>query len=276
MFSWRWTTDARAVRAALEAAACGLPLLEVRGGALRDLPAVEPLAGGENATDVAVRLLTDDAFYGAMVQRSLDLAAHHSLEAFYQAWSDVADAACGWLPLRERIVESAPAAPQAALPAHTFPLSSAQGWGIADDLAQLEAMAGVMLPDYEVRSPTPVVGPLIAWVRRNLTSHLREPYLDPTLRRQEAFNRRAVAGLEEAVALLEQQRCRLDVTQASMPALREHVARLTAQLDALPNAPPNALSAADAAAAARAVAELRNTLAEIERLLAAQLGDDAS
>ena len=38
---------------------------------------------------------------------------------------------------------------------------------------------------------------LIAWVRRNLTSHLREPYLDPTLERQVAFNRQLVNELRE-------------------------------------------------------------------------------
>lgn len=70
-------------------------------------------------------------------------------------------------------------------------------------LEALERQADVMQRGYEVRSRVPIVGPLIAWVRRNLTSHLREPYLDPTLERQVAFNRTAVAWMKDVQARLE-------------------------------------------------------------------------
>ena len=53
----------------------------------------------------------------------------------------------------------------------------------------LSAAAQVSMPDYQVRSDVPVVGDLVAWARRNLTSHLREPYLDPIIARQEAYNK---------------------------------------------------------------------------------------
>jgi len=55
-------------------------------------------------------------------------------------------------------------------------------------LQTIERQADVMLHDYRVHSGVPVVGGVVAWLRRNLTSHLREPYLDPMFDRQVAFN----------------------------------------------------------------------------------------
>lgn len=55
-------------------------------------------------------------------------------------------------------------------------------------LARLRAMAQVGRPDYQVRSDAPLVGDLIARLRRNLTAHLREPYLDPIIADQQQFN----------------------------------------------------------------------------------------
>ena len=78
-----------------------------------------------------------------------------------------------------------------------------QEYGIAipvttlDLEAMLEYQTDIMSRDYQVRSHIPLIGGLIAWVRRNLTSHLREPYLDPALERQVAFNRQLVHLLQE-------------------------------------------------------------------------------
>lgn len=72
--------------------------------------------------------------------------------------------------------------------------------------ARLEALtrqADVIDRGYEVHSKLPIVGHLVAWVRRNLTSHLREPYLDPTLERQVTFNRTATAWMKDAQARLQ-------------------------------------------------------------------------
>jgi hypothetical protein len=71
--------------------------------------------------------------------------------------------------------------------------------------ARLEAtarQADVMFRDYQVRSKVPIIGPFIAWTRRNLTSHLREPYLDPTLERQVTLNHDLVVALREMMQLL--------------------------------------------------------------------------
>jgi glycosyltransferase involved in cell wall biosynthesis len=69
----------------------------------------------------------------------------------------------------------------------------------AQQLAALRQSAQVGMPDYMVRSGAPVVGPLIAWLRRTLTSHLREPYLDPIIARQEQFNRQVLDVLLPAI-----------------------------------------------------------------------------
>lgn len=81
------------------------------------------------------------------------------------------------------------------------------------DVALLRERADVMLRTYSVKSKVPLIGGIIAWVRRALTSHLREPYLDPTLERQVALNRDLIdlvlqlqasqTVLAERVAILE-------------------------------------------------------------------------
>jgi hypothetical protein len=79
--------------------------------------------------------------------------------------------------------------------------------------ARLEAtgrQADVMERGYQVRSKLPVFGPLIAWIRRNLTSHLREPYLDPALERQVALNRELIAILGDLLQLQADQEARLE------------------------------------------------------------------
>ena len=68
-------------------------------------------------------------------------------------------------------------------------------------LAGLNQQADVMLHGYTIHSHMPVVGQLIAWVRRNLTSHLREPYLDVIIERQVQVNRQVVGELQAVVQL---------------------------------------------------------------------------
>ncbi len=69
----------------------------------------------------------------------------------------------------------------------------------AQQIAALRRGAQVGDPGYVVRSGAPVVGPLVAWLRRTLTSHLREPYLDPIVARQEQFNRQVLDVLLPAI-----------------------------------------------------------------------------
>lgn len=287
------------IQAALEAAACGLPFLEMQEGVLDVLLAgQEPVPVDENtkreatrdpAAATAIRLLTDSAFYGMMARRSLDLAAHHAQEVTWSQWGAMVDMARGWLARRESAggVAALPGdipafeAVSEPSPSSMYPQGAGEpAWSIADDLDQLKAMAHVMLKGYEVRSPTPVAGPLIAWVRRNLTSHLREPYIDPTLQRQEAFNLRVIAGIEELAARLDEAQAalgggKLDQAQedaiaaesgaAALARAGELAVQLEALLDSLAIDEDNATQM-------QAAADLRASLAELQRLVAGAPG----
>lgn len=62
-------------------------------------------------------------------------------------------------------------------------------------LPALAAQADVADREYTVQSQIPVIGPLIAGIRRKMTSHLRERYFDPIIERQVSFNKKLVAAL---------------------------------------------------------------------------------
>jgi hypothetical protein len=99
------------------------------------------------------------------------------------------------------------------------------GVGLSPHLQrQLQQMAQVGMPGYTVRSGLPVVGRLIAWGRRQLTSHLREPYLDPMIERQETFNNELLRTL---VPMLEQSLHEQRRLGREVEALRAQLARGT-------------------------------------------------
>ncbi len=99
-------------------------------------------------------------------------------------------------------------------------------------LAKMEAGADIMLRGYRVRSKVPVIGPLIAWARRNLTSHLREPYIDPIFERQVAFNRAAIDLLRAIHCKVTDWRLResYNARVNSLCEIREEISRLKGQL----------------------------------------------
>jgi glycosyltransferase involved in cell wall biosynthesis len=110
------------------------------------------------------------------------------------------------------------------------PARAAQAY--AELLEPLRDLGQVTRPDYRVRSSAPVVGGLIAWLRRNLTSHLREPYLDPILAQQERFNQAIQAQLAELARLVwradqqESLRKQVEAQQAQLAELRARIAEL--------------------------------------------------
>jgi hypothetical protein len=79
----------------------------------------------------------------------------------------------------------------------TIGLSPSRSGLPQDHLKQLSSRADIILRGYQVRSSLPLVGKALAWLRRNSTSHLREPYLDPILERQVLFNKQMVEMLNE-------------------------------------------------------------------------------
>jgi O-antigen biosynthesis protein len=87
----------------------------------------------------------------------------------------------------------------------------------------LRTAAHVAMPDYQVRSSTPLIGRFIVWLRRNLTSHLREPYLDPIIARQEAYNKQILDMLLPA----------LERSQHTQQRLERQIRLLERQIEAL-------------------------------------------
>jgi hypothetical protein len=101
----------------------------------------------------------------------------------------------------------------------SLPVSAAASPGPSSPAA-LKAMlelvrdrADVALRGYVVRSRLP----LVAWLRRNLTSHLREPYLDPIIERQVAFNQDVLTWMEQSLERID----RLDARLSRLEALLE-------------------------------------------------------
>lgn len=182
----------------IEAMASGVPVVASR---VASHPWVVSEAGvlcePEDPTDMArqvVQLLQDDIRYGRLVQRGLERVRAFSIEAYDAGFADIVDEAMRWvqaLPPVQRQDEDAPM--RAGLQP---PSGVRRGRMLIDDLTELYAESDVMLRPYVVRSKLPILGPLIAWVRRNLTSHLREPYLDPMMERQVSFNRQLIDAVE--------------------------------------------------------------------------------
>ncbi|MCX6044126.1 MAG: glycosyltransferase family 1 protein, partial [Chloroflexi bacterium] len=188
------------------------------------------LAKPDDATDLAAQLvnvLRNDQLYGELMQRGLARAKEFSLEQYNIHWIEIVAEATAWLPqrpypfmrlpplasLKEKTSQELPIGVQAAPNLLTLTLT--------EDVAQLQAAADVMIKNYTVRSGLPVIGGLLAWLRRNLTSHLREPYLDPMFRRQEGFNWLVVHTFHHLVHQL---------AQVSQPTNDDRVAKLEAEV----------------------------------------------
>ncbi len=214
----------------IEAMASGVPLVASKATAhpwVMDEAGL--LAEPDNAADLAaqiIRVLTDDQLHGELAQRGLAPAKEFSLENYEAGWRKVVAEATAWLPEQAAHHRTlAPALPQRAVPVAQAPTA---------ELTWLEKAADVMQRGYVVRSNAPLVGPLLAWVRRNLTSHLREPYLDPTLERQVAFNRE-VANTLQRLAIKNDNGTPADMVQ-QISRLEAQIAELQAQVSDLTRA----------------------------------------
>lgn len=90
-------------------------------------------------------------------------------------------------------------------------------------LTHLRAGGVVGNPGYQPSSRLPVVGRWVSALRRQLTSHLREPYLDPIIARQEQYNQRVVDAL---LQVFEQQNHAQARLMRRLRALESQVAAL--------------------------------------------------
>lgn len=208
----------------IEAMASGVPVVASKAGA-------QPWVLGEagllaEVGDVAglaaqiKRVLSDDALHGELVQRGLQRAFDFSLEAYNNNWTRIVGEVQEWLvkqPVRPMRLSGPPQVKQGnAVAAELLDLP------LQDEIKQLHQAAEAVIKPYELRSNVPVVGPIIVWLRRNLTSHLREPYLDPTLRRQERFNWLVVQTMRQVNRLFDQS--------PQNTALGQRVTQLEAQV----------------------------------------------
>jgi hypothetical protein len=152
----------------------------------------------EDMAEKIVQVLTDDDLYGTLVRRGLARARDFSVEHYYDGWRRIVQEATAWLPdqpyprpssLLAKSVESSELAEGKGLTVHDVLLRG--------ELGELRSSADIMQRDYQVRSSIPLIGPIIAKLRQNLTSHLRGPYIDPAFESQVAFNRQLINRLEE-------------------------------------------------------------------------------
>lgn len=102
-------------------------------------------------------------------------------------------------------------------------LPEPQRLSIEQLLAPLQQQGVLTAPSYRVESRIPLIGSLIAWLRRNLTSHLKEPYIDVLAQQQTAFNTRIVDQLRQA----------LEHSQREQRRLERRVRHLEAEIQAL-------------------------------------------
>lgn len=184
---------------------------------------VEP----ENVEDLAQkigRVLTDDALCGDLVARGLLRAREFSLERYENGWGQIVTEATAWLPDQPYPFLPSEAASESPVAEKPAPARRAARPGPHPDLEWLQSHTDVMLRGYAVRSKAPLVGKLIAWVRRNMTSHLREPYLDPMFERQVVFNHRLVQVLQQQTEITARQ---LEKSEAERKKLAKQLEQIT-------------------------------------------------
>ncbi len=211
----------------IEAMASGLPVVASRTTAhpwvVNEAGLLaEPGDAGDMAEKI-LQVLTDDEIYGELVRRGLQRAREFSLEQYLYGWDKIVREATAWLPdqpyprpqsVRARLVEP-----------HAADAPTVEDVLFQGELGRLNAKADIRLRGYKIRSKIPIFGPLVTWFRRNLTSHLREPYIDPTFARQVAFNRELVDRLGWFIDQLKKAERRLAEQAARITTLERELAK---------------------------------------------------
>lgn len=214
----------------IEAMASGVPVVASRSAALPETVGEAGLTfEPENVADLVrqvVTLLCDDTLRTELVRKGIERAQTFSVDHYEARLEAIIRAVT---PHERRVIRQ-----QGGVPGRVVhwareapPEIPAQGAFLSNELAKLRQEAAVGQPGYVVRSDKPLVGPLIAWVRRNMTSHLREPYLDPIIDRQVRFNLHLVSYLQQWVDDL--NRLALDLTRHEQ-TVRDLAAELDTQV----------------------------------------------
>jgi len=204
----------------IEAMACGKPVIGADAAAI---PATIVDAGltfkpgdVKDLTDKIVSLLTSRELWERSSRKGLERAKDFSHQKFAERFDALLEAV-----METRTPDS-----------EGFEESTNDENFSHLNLQHLTMRSDISFP-YEIRSNKPLVGGLIAWVRRNLTSHLKEPYIDRLVDRQTSFNflvvrsmRRLMRGLKDSLKNSEEE----------IGAVREKQRELERQLDEIQRA----------------------------------------
>lgn len=225
----------------IEAMACGTPVVASRAGAM---PWVLDNAGllfePGDAADLArrvIRVLEDTDLWGNLVERGLARAQAFSVENYEADLTQIVQAAVSYtmpdIP-PEISVETSERGHIKEVPHSRQILRHDRGTREDETLRSmvgaLQAESDIAMRNYVVQSHIPLVGQFVAWVRRNLTSHLREPYLDPMIERQVAFNHRVTGWMKHATGVLIGSAERQKELEARVAELETQVDSLTRKL----------------------------------------------
>jgi glycosyltransferase involved in cell wall biosynthesis/2-polyprenyl-3-methyl-5-hydroxy-6-metoxy-1,4-benzoquinol methylase len=242
----------------IEAMACGVPVVGSHYGALPETIGEAGLTfepgNVEDLADKVLSMLRDEELREKLVSKGLERVKGYSLDKYEERL--------------ERIVEEATQYVQSIPRAQAIPLIPeplAEESRHIDDLKALEREADVAFRAYVIRSDKHLVGPFIEWVRRNMTSHLKEPYLDRIVERQVVFNAHLVRylrylankleDLETDLGLLESRLSLLETKQVSLKGMYRELERQMAGLQMLVGEAPEEFK--------RRADELRGLLKEI-------------
>jgi glycosyltransferase involved in cell wall biosynthesis len=213
----------------IEAMASGVPVVASRAGAMPwTLGEAGLLCEPGDAHDLAEKvrsLLEDDGLRGSLIVRGLERARAFTLEQYELRLGEILDGAMTYT-----LPEAAGDEPRAH---DVLAAASVEREGMLLDLlaGEIDGKSDIALHKYVVRSHLPLFGPVIAWLRVNLTSHLREPYLDPMIERQVDLNRRLAEWLRRAARAWNSSAQRQAQLEARVQTLEAEVHALRRQLE---------------------------------------------
>jgi hypothetical protein len=179
-----------------------------------------------DAEDLArnvLAVLTDDALRQAFVARGLERVRAFSVEQYEANLAAILDRV---LPDGSSGAQDEGMAREKRAHAEAMIVDMLSRGSVNTLVDEIWARSDVAMRDYVVRSSAPAVGPWIVWIRRNLTSHLREPYLDLIIEKQVSFNQRVAEWIRRATGSW----AAMDRRQAE---LEQRIKALEAQVEAL-------------------------------------------